>query len=96
MAAFVAQITCQGQVRAVQRHSDNTVDDFVHRDNGSAFFDPVVLKLSLTMTSQSVVKHFLTEGDKLILSWFSPLQDQGGYAVAVNYGMVNSKTMVYL
>ena len=44
------------------------------------------MQLALTMTSQSVVKHFLTEGDKLILSWFSPLQDQGGYAVAVNYG----------
>ncbi|KAF5376097.1 hypothetical protein D9615_007755 [Tricholomella constricta] len=50
------------------------------------FFDPETLRLSLTMTSQSVIKHFLTEGDKLILSWFSPLQDQGGYAVAVNYG----------
>ncbi|KAG5650470.1 hypothetical protein H0H81_012133 [Sphagnurus paluster] len=50
------------------------------------YFDPETLRLSLTMTSQSVLKHFLTEGDKLILSWFSPLQDQGGYAVAVNYG----------
>ncbi|KAF9006927.1 Rft protein-domain-containing protein [Cyathus striatus] len=48
--------------------------------------DQTLLRLSLTMTSQSLVKHFLTEGDKLILSWFSPLQDQGGYAIAVNYG----------
>lgn len=38
------------------------------------------------MTYQSVVKLLLTEGDKVILSWFSPLQDQGGYAIAVNYG----------
>lgn len=38
------------------------------------------------MTLQSLVKHFLTEGDKMVLSWFSPLQDQGGYAIAVNYG----------
>ncbi|KAK7033588.1 Oligosaccharide translocation protein rft1 [Paramarasmius palmivorus] len=52
----------------------------------SRSFDKDILALSLTMTSQSVVKHFLTEGDKFILSWFSPLQDQGGYAVAVNYG----------
>lgn len=52
----------------------------------SYFFDPRLLRLSMTMTSQSLVKHFLTEGDKLILSYFSPLQDQGGYAVAVNYG----------
>lgn len=51
-----------------------------------AYFDPDMLRLSLTMTSQSLIKHVLTEGDKLILSWLSPLQDQGGYAIAVNYG----------
>ena len=44
------------------------------------------MRLALTMTSQSLFKHVLTEGDKLILSWASPLQDQGGYAIAVNYG----------
>lgn len=38
------------------------------------------------MTAQSLFKHVLTEGDKFILSWVSPLQDQGGYAIAVNYG----------
>ena len=39
------------------------------------------------MTSQSLVKHFLTEGDKFLVSFWSPLRDQGGYAIAVNYGM---------
>ena len=48
--------------------------------------DLQLFRLSATMTWQSLVKHVLTEGDKLILSWFSPLQDQGGYALAVNYG----------
>ncbi|KAG6837050.1 hypothetical protein H0H93_015621 [Arthromyces matolae] len=56
------------------------------RDKRDSYIEPELLRLSLTMTSQSLIKHFLTEGDKLILSWFSPLQDQGGYAVAVNYG----------
>ncbi|KAJ6500598.1 Rft protein-domain-containing protein [Mycena sanguinolenta] len=45
-----------------------------------------IFRLSLTMTLQSVIKHFLTEGDKLVLGSFSPLKDQGGYALAVNYG----------
>ncbi|KAJ6582822.1 Rft protein-domain-containing protein [Mycena sp. CBHHK59/15] len=45
-----------------------------------------IFRLSLTMTYQSLIKHFLTEGDKLVLGWFSPLKDQGGYAIAVNYG----------
>jgi oligosaccharide translocation protein RFT1 len=44
------------------------------------------MRLSLTMTAQSLFKHLLTEGDKLILAWISPLQDQGGYAIAINYG----------
>ncbi|PFH48862.1 hypothetical protein AMATHDRAFT_64553 [Amanita thiersii Skay4041] len=56
------------------------------KDKGQALLDPSLLGLSMSMTIQSVVKHFLTEGDKFILSWFSPLQDQGGYAIAVNYG----------
>ncbi|KAJ3740191.1 Rft protein-domain-containing protein, partial [Lentinula detonsa] len=56
------------------------------KDSSGVYFDRDVLALSMTMTSQSLVKHFLTEGDKFILSWFSPLQDQGGYALAVNYG----------
>lgn len=51
------------------------------------FFDPDALHLSLTMTSQSIVKHFLTEGDKFLVSYWSPLEGQGGYAIAVNYGM---------
>jgi hypothetical protein len=39
------------------------------------------------MTGQSLVKHFLTEGDKFLVSRLSPLEDQGGYAIASNYGM---------
>ncbi|EGO20352.1 hypothetical protein SERLADRAFT_358206 [Serpula lacrymans var. lacrymans S7.9] len=52
----------------------------------SKYFDPASLSLSWSMTSQSLVKHFLTEGDKFIISWLSSLGDQGGYAIAVNYG----------
>ena len=43
----------------------------------------------MAMTGQSVVKHFLTEGDKFLVSLLSPLEDQGGYAIASNYGTLN-------
>jgi len=43
----------------------------------------------MAMTGQSVVKHFLTEGDKFLVSRLSPLEDQGGYAIASNYGTLN-------
>lgn len=51
------------------------------------YFDPQLLYLSAAMTVQSVIKHFLTEGDKFLVSYFSPLADQGGYALASNYGI---------
>ncbi|KAL5503877.1 RFT1 [Sanghuangporus vaninii] len=51
-----------------------------------SFFDENLLEVSLAMTAQGFVKHILTEGDKLIISRISPLKDQGGYAVANNYG----------
>ncbi|CAL1712367.1 unnamed protein product [Somion occarium] len=50
------------------------------------YFDDELLHLSAAMTGQSVVKHFLTEGDKFLVSRLSPLADQGGYAIASNYG----------
>lgn len=53
----------------------------------SQYFDTRLLHLSAAMTGQSVIKHFLTEGDKFLVSRLSPLADQGGYAVASNYGM---------
>jgi oligosaccharide translocation protein RFT1 len=52
----------------------------------ASYFDPELLNLSMAMTGQSVVKHFLTEGDKFLVSRLSPLEDQGGYAIASNYG----------
>lgn len=55
---------------------------------GTQYFDPSLLHLSAAMTGQSLVKHFLTEGDKFLISRLSPLADQGGYAIASNYGMI--------
>ena len=61
-----------------------------------SYTDKGLLLLSLSMSFQSLVKHFLTEGDKMILTWFSPLQDQGGYALAVNYGQSSTPLGVLL
>lgn len=58
----------------------------------TSYFDVELLNLSIAMTGQSVIKHFLTEGDKFLVSRLSPLEDQGGYAIASNYGMFNSFT----
>ncbi|KIL61436.1 hypothetical protein M378DRAFT_166882, partial [Amanita muscaria Koide BX008] len=52
------------------------------KENTTPFLERTLLRISLSMTAQSIVKHFLTEWDKLMLSWFSPLQDQGGSLIA--------------
>ncbi|ETW81859.1 multidrug flippase [Heterobasidion irregulare TC 32-1] len=57
------------------------------------YFDPELLHLSRAMTVQSAVKHFLTEGDKFFVSRLSPLADQGGYAIASNYGSLVARIL---
>ncbi|KAI8983523.1 Rft protein-domain-containing protein [Pilobolus umbonatus] len=55
-------------------------------NEGTYYFDEVLLHLGVTMTKQSLLKHVLTEGDKMLISALSTLQDQGVYAFVVNYG----------
>ncbi|GAA5811122.1 hypothetical protein MFLAVUS_004551 [Mucor flavus] len=50
------------------------------------WFDPALLYLGVTMTKQSVLKHVLTEGDKMLISILCSKEDRGVYAFVVNYG----------
>ncbi|KAH9172046.1 Rft-1-domain-containing protein [Lactarius sanguifluus] len=68
-----------------------TLGDHGHKKG--AYFDQELLHLSGAMTAQSVVKYFLTEGDKLLIYRFSPLADQGGYAIASNYGSLVARVL---
>jgi len=65
----------------------------VHGNARTKYFDTALLHLSGAMTAQSVVKHFLTEGDKFLVSRLSPLADQGGYAIASNYGSLVARIL---
>lgn len=49
------------------------------------FYKPT-LRLAGTMSAQSVVKHFLTQGDTFLVSLLSTPRAQGVYALAGNYG----------
>lgn len=52
------------------------------------------LKVAKEMTWQSLIKLFLSEGDKVLLLWLVNLQDQGGYAVASNYGSLIARIVL--
>lgn len=42
--------------------------------------------LICALTQQSVLKQFLTEGDKMLIGRICPIAHQGAYALALNYG----------
>lgn len=50
------------------------------------FLNKELKTISWALTKQSLVKQFLTESDKLVVGRLSELKDQGGYAIALNYG----------
>ncbi|KAI7886932.1 Rft-1-domain-containing protein [Lichtheimia hyalospora FSU 10163] len=52
----------------------------------SYYFDKPMLNLASTLTKQSLLKHVLTEGDKMLISAICSDNDQGIYAFVVNYG----------
>lgn len=55
-------------------------------------FDEKMSALAWANTKQSFIKHFLTEADRIAVGAISPLSDQGGYAVAMNYGELTIRT----
>lgn len=50
------------------------------------YLDPQLKDIGWALTKQSFVKQLLTEGDKIVVGRLSKVEDQGGYAVALNYG----------
>ncbi|ORY72919.1 Rft protein-domain-containing protein [Leucosporidium creatinivorum] len=56
-------------------------------------YDPEVVSTSWALTKQSLVKQLLTEGDKIAVGRLSKVEDQGGYAVALNYGSLIARIL---
>ncbi|KAG8894470.1 Oligosaccharide translocation protein rft1, partial [Tulasnella sp. 417] len=67
------------------------ITEKVHGNVREYRFEPKLLRLSIAMTSQSFIKHILTEGDKFAVSMISTLEDQGAYAIASNYGSLAAR-----
>ncbi|GMK58791.1 hypothetical protein CspeluHIS016_0602330 [Cutaneotrichosporon spelunceum] len=59
-------------------------DLFLAKEKGEG--EAETCRLAIAGTRQSVVKHLLTEADRIAVGYISPLGDQGGYAIAINYG----------
>ncbi|GAC98597.1 nuclear division Rft1 protein [Pseudozyma hubeiensis SY62] len=73
-----------------------TIDLYVPRSDPVSpprYFDTPTLSLCATMSSQGVLKHCLTEADKFAIAKYSSLEDQGGYALASNYGSLVARIL---
>ncbi|KAG9285772.1 hypothetical protein G9A89_013197 [Geosiphon pyriformis] len=57
------------------------------------WFDAQLSSLAKTFTWQSLLKHVLTEGDKMLIAWLSTPNDQGVYAFVVNYGSLIARIL---
>ncbi|CAD1808100.1 Rft family protein [Candida parapsilosis] len=60
---------------------------------GEPRFDPAVLSISKSLFIQSIFKQVLTEGDKLLISYLCTIEEQGVYAVIVNYGSIIARIL---
>ncbi|KAG8983504.1 Oligosaccharide translocation protein rft1, partial [Tulasnella sp. 427] len=69
------------------------ITETLHGNVRQYYFEPKLLNLSIAMTSQSLFKHLLTEGDKFAVSMVSSLEDQGAYAIASNYGSLVARIL---
>ncbi|EMR10079.1 hypothetical protein PNEG_01830 [Pneumocystis murina B123] len=49
-------------------------------------FHRPTLILAITITAQSLFKYILTEGDRILVTWYMTDFDQGVYALVANYG----------
>ncbi|RXK36720.1 hypothetical protein M231_06027 [Tremella mesenterica] len=56
------------------------------KKEGEKRYDSEAWKLAVANTRQGMMKQLLTESDRIAVSRICPLEDQGGYAVAMNYG----------
>ena len=57
-----------------------------HRSMLGGWLDRKQVGMAFVFTQQSLFKHLLTQGDKIVLTLASSLFDQGVYAVVTNYG----------
>lgn len=74
--------------------ADNNRDVITH--NASPYYlDKPTLKLAGSIWIQTVFKHCLTEGDRILVSYFLPLYDQGVYAIVLNYGSLVARIVFF-
>lgn len=72
------------EVAAVKKVTDN---------DKSFWLQPATFSLWKSLFIQMIFKHFLTEGDHLVVSYLFSVADQGVYSVITNYGSIVARLL---
>jgi oligosaccharide translocation protein RFT1 len=65
-------------------------------EGGGYWFHGPTLWLAFSVTGQSLFKHLLTEGDKLVLTFLTTPYTQGIYSVVSNYGTLLPWSLMFM
>ena len=57
-------------------------------ENTSFYFNEKIFAIWRSLFILMIFKHFLTEGDKLLINYLCTVEEQGTYAVVCNYGSI--------
>lgn len=67
----------------------------IHSTEGEYYYlDKEVFKIWLNIFIQMIFKHFLTEGDKLVINYLCTITEQGVYSVMTNYGSIIARLLL--
>ncbi len=59
-----------------------------------SYFSLSTMYMAMTTTASSILKHFLTEADKIVLTLTRSSEEQGVFAVASNYGSLAARLLL--
>lgn len=65
----------------------------VYYENDYYYFDRSVLKIWKNYFVQMIFKHFLTEGDRILMNYICTIKEQGVYSVVTNYGSIIARLL---
>ncbi|RKP13377.1 Rft protein-domain-containing protein [Piptocephalis cylindrospora] len=92
LLAVLIELTAEPGYALIQATMDFSKDD----TGQEGWMDGGRLGLAWTFTRQSLLKHFLTEGDRLVISTVSSVTDQGLYAFVGNYAPFYTHLLIRL
>ncbi|KAJ3069805.1 Oligosaccharide translocation protein rft1, partial [Quaeritorhiza haematococci] len=103
LAASAATASCSAQQinyqwrtfipRWIQGENNNKKKDNASEVPSSYLFDPYLYRVAWTFAGQSLFKHILTEGDKLLMWWLAAAADLGVYSFTSNLGSLVARIL---